>query len=111
MDWRTENTREGAQILQHWQKLGRFRQAHPAVGAGAHQQLQAEPLVFARVLADDRVVVALDVGNEMNRIPVGEVFANGERLIDRYSGEQVMVENHAVHLSGKRAVVLLARAE
>ena len=29
-------------ILEHWRKLGEFRRAHPAVGAGVHRTLQAQ---------------------------------------------------------------------
>ena len=108
IDWRTLSSENGTRILQHWQKLGRFRQAHSAVGAGAHQPLQTKPFVFARVLGDDRVVVALELSKQNNRVPVGDNFADGETLIDHYSGERVVVKEHAVQLRGKRAVVLLA---
>ena len=36
-------------VLAHWQKLGRFRRAHLAVGAGVHTQLSDAPYTFKRV--------------------------------------------------------------
>lgn len=109
MDWDVKSKTGGA-ILLHWQKLGRFRQAHMALGAGVHQQLQAKPLVFARVLPEDQVVVALDLDKAKNEVPIGDLFVEGETLIDAYSGERVVVKNGVVKLSGKRLVALLAKA-
>lgn len=52
-------TEEKQALLKHWQKLGQFRKAHPAVGAGAHQVIEQEgAYVFSRTLGDDKVVVA-----------------------------------------------------
>lgn len=111
MDWQAANSKKGAEILQHWQKLGRFRRANVAVGAGVHQQLQAKPLVFARVLGSEGVVVALALDKRSNDVPVAAIFAEGEVLIDAYSGERLIVKNGVVTVRGKRAVVLLAKAK
>ena len=35
-------------ILNHWQKLGQFRNNHPSVGAGIHKQITSSPYVFSR---------------------------------------------------------------
>ncbi len=52
-------SQEKQQLLAHWQKLGQFRQAHPAVGAGVHQEIpQENAYVFSRSLEGDKVVVA-----------------------------------------------------
>jgi alpha-amylase len=47
--------------LAQWQKLGSFRKAHAAVGAGVHQKLSSPPstYAFSRKLDQDAVVVAL----------------------------------------------------
>jgi len=101
-----------AAILEHWRKLGRFRQDHPAVGAGAHRQLQAEPYIFSRTLAtddiDDRVVVALDQDAGSKTIPVSDVFADGTELIDAYSGETATVTNGEISLVTDYELVLLS---
>lgn len=47
-----------SQLLQHWQTLGQFRQRHPAVGAGVHQEInQVHGYGFSRTLDDDKVMV------------------------------------------------------
>jgi len=101
-----------AEILAHWRKLGRFRREHPAVGAGEHRTIQAQPLVFSRALETggrvDRVVVALDQPAGAKVIPVGGVFADGTRLVDAYSLERGSVERGAVALTTPFPVVLLS---
>ncbi|MES2297979.1 MAG: alpha-amylase family glycosyl hydrolase, partial [Pseudomonadota bacterium] len=54
-----------AKVRAHWSRLGLFRRAHPAIGAGVHQKLQEHPYVFRRSFdrngVHDQVVVALDL--------------------------------------------------
>jgi len=116
MDWSVvrEEEADSASVLAHWRKLGRFRKAHPSVGAGAHRRLQDDPYVFARTLAsgDDRVVVGLDQGAGAKTLPVGDVFADGTVLADGYSGAEATVEDGHVTLDTPWGIVLLAaRAE
>nr|WP_315484621.1 alpha-amylase family glycosyl hydrolase [uncultured Undibacterium sp.] len=101
-------------LLKHWQKLGQFRQAHIAVGAGEHQQLSTEPYVFKRSYAkdglSDAVVVALDLPvGVKHSIAVGTVFKDGETVRDYYSGQTVEVKAGKVELPGKYTIVLLAK--
>ena len=57
MTWTLDTDRQ--QLLKHWQKLGQFRQAHPAIGAGDHQEIkQKNGYAFSRTLGTDTVVVA-----------------------------------------------------
>lgn len=57
MLWQLDNNRK--QLLSHWQRVGKFRQNHPAIGAGKHQQISNEQAyVFSRTLGEDKVVVA-----------------------------------------------------
>jgi alpha-amylase len=99
------------EVLEHWRRLGRFRHAHPAVGAGEHRALQERPYVFSRTLrtADglDRIVVALD-HDGARTIPVGDVFADGTDLRDAYSGVTVTVSNGSVTVPAPSRLVLLA---
>lgn len=61
MIWTLDEPRE--KLLEHWQTLGQFRQRHPAIGAGQHQEIpQEKHYVFSRALDGDKVVVAF-VGN------------------------------------------------
>jgi alpha-amylase len=101
-----------AAVLQHWRKLGRFRRAHPAVGAGVHRTLQVKPYIFSRTLdADgrmDRVLVAMDQGNGAKAIPVHGVFPDGAELVDAYSGVSATVKSGAISLTTGSSLVLLA---
>ena len=112
MNW-ADLSRGGAtaEVLAHWRKLGQFRRAHPAIGAGAHRRLQAEPYIFSRTLdtngIHDRVVVALDQPVGAKTIPVAGVFPDGARLLDAYSGARGEVRGGTVVLATPFAVVLL----
>jgi alpha-amylase len=100
-----------ADILEHWRKLGRFRRAHPAVGAGEHHLLQAQPYVFSRTLdangRTDRVLVAMDLRRGFKSIPVFGVFPGGADVTDDYSGETGKVRNDSVALTTGFGMVLL----
>ncbi|MBA3894041.1 MAG: alpha-amylase [Gemmatimonadales bacterium] len=100
-----------AEVLEHWRKVGRFRQAHPAVGAGVHRTHQAEPYVFSRSLEGggrtDRVLVAMDQGDGARAIPVFGVFAEGTELVDGYSGAGGTVRNDSISLATGSGLVLL----
>jgi alpha-amylase len=111
MNW-ADLERAGAteEILQHWGKLGRFRHAHPAIGAGVHRTLQAAPYVFSRTLAgerNDRVLVAMDQPKGAKRIPVFAMFPDGAQLRDAYSGMAATVNNDTVSLATEYDLVLL----
>jgi alpha-amylase len=98
--------------LEHWRKLGTFRRAHPAVGAGVHRTLQVKPYIFSRELESggrrDRVVVAMDQGQGAKTIPVSGVFPDGTRLVDAYTGMVGAVRNGKVSLTTDSGLVLLA---
>ncbi|MBR8537322.1 hypothetical protein KDU71_17265 [Carboxylicivirga sediminis] len=98
-------------ILLHWQKLGQFRAAHPAVGAGLHQQLSAEPYYFKREFANesytDKVVVGLDLAAGHKKVDVSGVFSNGDQLMDYYSGNAAIVKNNSVEIDTPFDIVLL----
>ncbi|MDP5082209.1 MAG: alpha-amylase family glycosyl hydrolase, partial [Winogradskyella sp.] len=54
MNWDAiENRPRTKEVLKHWQKLGKFRANHPAVGAGVHQMFTAEPYYFCRTYQKD----------------------------------------------------------
>jgi alpha-amylase len=101
-----------AEVLRHWRTLGRFRRAHPAVGAGVHRTLQAKPYIFSRTLEtggrEDRVLVAMDQGEGAKTIPVFDMFRDGTDLLDAYSGVRGRVRNGRVSLTTGSSLVLLA---
>jgi alpha-amylase len=101
-------------VLRHWRKLGQFRREHPAVGAGVHRQLLAQPYIFSRTLETggraDRVLVAMDQREGVKTIPVFDVFPNGTDLTDSYSGATGTVRHGAITLRSAFSMVLLGEA-
>ncbi|MDH3290195.1 MAG: alpha-amylase family glycosyl hydrolase [Gemmatimonadota bacterium] len=113
MNWgELERGDSTAAILRHWQKLGRFRRAHPAVGAGAHRRLQASPYIFSRTLETDalvdRVLVAMDQGEGTKTIPVFGVFPDGTDVMEAYSGVTGTVTNGEIALTTGFGLLLLS---
>jgi alpha-amylase len=120
MDWqalaenRTASGLPMQEILEHWRKLGRFRQAHPSVGAGEHTRHQSEPYVFSRTLeADgrtDRVLVAQGLEAGPKTIGLFGVFPDGTALVDAYSGQSATAADGAVTLDTPYDLVLMEEA-
>jgi alpha-amylase len=99
-----------ADVRRHWGKLGTFRRAHPAIGAGVHRKLADSPYTFARTWKDDKVVVALDLPADKPRaIPVAGVFKDGMKVRDHYSGKSAVVRHGAVQFDARNPVVLISR--
>ncbi len=110
MNWDSVDER----VLNHWQKIGQFRNRHAAVGAGTHQKIQDSPYAFSRVYkvgqSEDRVVVALGAKGKAN-LQVGTVFSDGTLLVDAYTGREVEVVDGQVSITAhENGVVLLGAA-
>jgi len=105
-----EKTKE---ILSHWQKLGKFRNNHPSVGAGIHKMISEKPYVFERTFSKnayvDAVVVGLDLNKGEKEINVGNNFEEGAMLIDAYSGNEVIVKNGKAKINSPFSIVLLEK--
>jgi alpha-amylase len=102
-----------AEVRDHWARLGRFRHAHPAVGAGVHQMLQSSPYTFKRTYdkggVSDRVVVALGLPQDRAvPISVAGVFSDGQTVRDWYTGKSAMVANGKVQFELRAPVALIA---
>lgn len=99
------------EIMQHYQKLGQFRKAHPAVGAGQHQMISEEPYLFSRVFEyggyRDQVVAGLDMDPGKKEIQLGGLFEDGTVLRDYYSGKQASVKGGSITFDTPYALVLL----
>lgn len=103
-----------ADIRQHWARLGLFRHAHIAVGAGVHQMIAAQPYTFKRTYdrdgVRDRVVVALGVPvDRATSVSVQGVFSDGQTVRDYYSGRSAVVKDGKVQFAAQGAVVLIAQ--
>jgi alpha-amylase len=114
MNWDDiKNNEETKNILEHWQKLGKFRINHPSVGAGVHKMLSKSPYVFSRSFQEgnynDEVVIGLDLAEDEKEISVGEVFSNGTKLKDAYSGVKVKVSDGKVTINTPYNIVLLEK--
>jgi len=110
MNWEAiANDAATKEMLMHWQKLGKFRNDHPAIGAGVHQQITSENYTFSRVLNADKVVIALDVVKGEKEISVGTIFKEGTILTDTYSNQEVTVENGKVKVTSDFTIVLLEK--
>lgn len=108
MNWEAIASDKATQdMLSHWQKLGKFRKNHPAIGAGVHQQITSENYTFSRVLNNDKVVVALDVTKGLKEIAVGTIFKEGTILREAYSNQEVSVKNGKVKVTSDFTIVLL----
>ncbi|PTB91434.1 hypothetical protein C9994_15550 [Marivirga lumbricoides] len=97
------------EIQKHWQKLGQFRNNHPAIGAGVHQKLNDMPYTFARTYSDssytDKVVVVMDSGS--NSIDVKNIFSEGEEIRNFYTGETAVVKHQALTFKKAGRIMLL----
>jgi len=100
-----------ADVLIHYQKLGRFRRDHPAVGAGRHQMISETPYIFSRVYESesfsDRVVVGMQMEPGKKQIDVNGLFEEETILKDYYSGAKVTVKNGKVTVDSPYDMVLL----
>ncbi|MFY0713784.1 alpha-amylase [Seonamhaeicola sp. NFXS20] len=109
MNWEAQES--NSEILKHWQKLGQFRNNHPAVGAGKHQMLSSNPFVFSRSFSKkdyhDKVVVGLNLPKGKKIINVSSVFQNGENLHEAYSNQDLKVKNGKVSVNSEFSIVLL----
>lgn len=98
-------------VLKHWQKLGRFRNAHPAVGAGVHKMLSESPYYFSRTYKSDKindaVIVGLNLPKGNKEIFVKDVFEDGVKLKDYYTGSTVVVKDGKVSLDTESNIILL----
>jgi alpha-amylase len=117
MNWEemeSNTVRQGvpiAEVSLHYQKLGQFRKAHPAVGAGIHQMISEDPYIFSREFEregyTDRVVAGLDLDPGKKEIDLGGRFEDGTLLRDYYSGKQVTVQEGSVTIDSHHDIVLL----
>ncbi len=112
MNWNDyENNTETQSILKHWQKLGRFRANHPAVGAGVHNMILETPYLFTRSFEKgdfkDVVMVGLNYPEGEKTIDVSGVFSNGAKIRDAYSGVLSEVINDEISIKSSDSVLLL----
>lgn len=113
MNWSDAELNESTKkLVNHYGKLGKFRAAHPAVGAGVHRNLATgKHYWFSRVYVKnsftDKVVMGLDLPPGEKITNVSDVFPSGTKLRDAYSGKTAMVtKNHLVVVDTPYSIVL-----
>ena len=118
---RSQMTWNDKACLAHWQKVGRFRKNHIAVGAGQHKKISETPYTFSRTYTGkatlgketktdytDKVVVSLPGSQGTYDIDVSSVFEDGTLLVDSYSGTEYTVEGGKVSATcDSNGVILL----
>ena len=111
MNWDEINSSDDTKkILMHWQKLGKFRANHPAVGAGRHHVISEDNgLIFSRVYKNDRIIIGIDMFESSINIDVSSIFKDGDILKDNYSNQEVVVKNGKVDFISKFSIVLLEK--
>ena len=114
MNWEAvKSDNKTKEVLEHWQKLGKFRERHPAIGAGAHQMITQEPYLFYRSYYQgdfkDLVVIGLDLNKGEKTIDVSKIFEEGTVLRDAYSGETATVENGKITINSDFNIVLIEK--
>jgi alpha-amylase len=114
MNWEDIQSNPSTQkALLHWQKLGQFRRDHPSIGAGVHQEITSQPHTFSRTLSKgsfaDQVVIGLDLPIGKKELSVGNIFAEGTKLKDTYSGKETTVSNGKISIDTAFDIVLLEK--
>jgi hypothetical protein len=94
----------------HWKIMGAFRDRHPAIGAGAHEDISDGPYMFYRGLRVgpdvDEVLVVLGASGNM-RLNVSVVFEDDTVIRDAYTGKIALVSYGQVRLAAHENGVML----
>lgn len=107
MNWNDIKNNPGTKkLLEHYQKLGKFRANHPAVGAGIHNMISSSPYWFTRTYGTDKVLVGLDLNYGPKEITVANILADGTKLRDAYSGKTTVVSNGKAKIDTGFGIVL-----
>ncbi|HSP82554.1 MAG TPA: alpha-amylase family glycosyl hydrolase, partial [Gillisia sp.] len=101
------------EIMNHWQKLGKFRAAHPAVGAGDHEMISLQPYYFSRTFTSagfsDSVIIGIDLAPGKKVVDVSSTFKNGATIRDTYSGKSAEVKDGKVEIDSEFEILLLEK--
>jgi alpha-amylase len=100
-------------VLQHFQKLGSFRNRNIAVGAGEHKMLSEEPYVFQRSYDKDgvknTVLVYQGIPGAVS-LSVEGAFAEGTFVRDAYTGTVMTVKEGKLSFTVDEAGLALLEA-
>lgn len=103
MDW----TDIDQDLLQHYRKLGKIRNAHPVIGTGRQKTLDVNTCL--RYNDKDSLIIAVAL-QDGKPIPVAGHFPDGTRLINLYTGEISDVRNnHVIFKTHPNNVAILSK--
>lgn len=105
MNWETADST----TLEHYRKLGMIRKMHPSVIAGRQEIIDTH--TCARI-GDECVIIRLRP-EECSAINVAPYFADGDAVIELYSGNEAIVKNGTVNFASYTnniAIILKKRA-
>jgi len=109
MPWDEQVNQE---LLEHWQKIGQFRNQHPSIGAGEHKMISQNPYVFVRSYVkgnkQDRVIVGLDLPKKTFNLPIAEFYNDGDILYDFYGKEYYTVKDGSITIKTDNGIVLFS---
>lgn len=89
MDWSDINEPQ----LRHFQKLGQIRRSNPVIGIGRQRTIDTHTCV--RYNDTDTLMIKL-LPTDGVALTVGDIFADGEELIEIYTGQTAKVINGSV---------------
>jgi alpha-amylase len=90
------------EVLEHFQKLGQFRNRNIAVGAGEHTMLQEKPYVFMRNYNQDGInntVLVYEGDTGEVTLDVSKAFKDKTTVRDAYTGSVYTVKDGKVILA------------
>lgn len=105
MDWNDIDSN----LLDHYQRLGSIRKAHPAIGIGKQQTLDTHTCI--RTLNGDTVLIRL---TPMDNVPidVAGYFSDGEILVELYTGQEATVTDHSIQfLNYQNRIAIIKKKE
>jgi alpha-amylase len=116
MNWNDlQNNAATQKLEEHYQKLGKFRANHPAVGAGVHKNLANNPQYwftrsFTKDNFTDKVVIGLDLPKGEKMVNLGGIFPAGTKLRDAYSGKTTIVsKDNSAKITSDFTIVLFEK--
>ena len=116
MNWNDlQNNAATQKLEEHYQKLGKFRANHPAVGAGVHKNLANNPQYwftrsFTKDNFTDKVVIGLDLPKGEKLVNLTGIFPAGTKLRDAYSGKTAIVsKDNSAKITSDFTIVLFEK--
>lgn len=93
------------ELLNHAMKMLSFRNRHIAIGAGENKVLNSSPLIFSRVLGEDKVLIAIGL-KEARELDVSHIAREGY-LLDYYNNIIYPIIGGKIKLEANNSGIIL----